>query len=107
MSDPLSPIRRIEADRRAGRRATDPLLVEDHAQEAPTVANLPAPISPAPEQPGTAAFEAQRLGQEGQKRGLRGGKPVLEHARHAYLGAEWSGEADRRPPRGLLTKTTI
>jgi len=56
---------------------------------------------------GAGAFEAQLLGQDGQKRGLRGGKPVLDHAKGAYLDAEYSGRADRRPPRGILTKTEI
>lgn len=45
--------------------------------------------------------DAQLLGQEGAKRGLKGGAPVLEAAREAYLEAEWSGGADRRLPIGL------
>ena len=47
------------------------------------------------------AFSAQLLGQEGQKRGLRGGAPVLNAARSAYLEAEYSGRLDRRPPKGV------
>jgi hypothetical protein len=54
-----------------------------------------------------SAFAAQVLGQSGQKRGLRGGPQVLDHARSAYLDAEWSGHADRRPPKGVITKTEI
>ena len=50
-----------------------------------------------------ASFEAQLLGQPGQKRGLRGGVPVLEAARGAYLSAEFTGPGDRRPAPGLLT----
>lgn len=49
-----------------------------------------------------AAFEAQRLGQPGVRRGLKGGAPVLSAARGAYLSAEWSGETDRRPAPGLV-----
>ena len=53
------------------------------------------------------AFAAQVMGQTGQKRGLRGGPQVLDHARSAYLETEWSGGADRRPPKGVITKTEI
>ena len=61
-----------------------------------------------PEQPAfDAAYVAQMYGQPGQKRGLRGGAPVLEAARAAYLEAEYSGEYDRRPPQGLIMKTAI
>ena len=52
-------------------------------------------------------FAAHLLGQDGQKRGLRGGAPVLEQARAAYLGAEYSGENDRRPPSGLIIRKAI
>jgi len=51
---------------------------------------------------GDQAFVAQVLGQGGQKRGLRGGKPVLDAARAAYLDAEWRGPGDRRLPAGAL-----
>ncbi len=52
-------------------------------------------------------YAAQLLGQDGQRRGLRGGAPVLGAARSAYLDAEYSGEHDRRPPVGLLMKKAI
>lgn len=72
---------------------------------------MPVPIGAARtetrESAAAGAFEAQLMGQDGQKRGLRGGKPVLDHAKGAYLDAEYSGAADRRPPRGLITKTNI
>lgn len=45
--------------------------------------------------------DAQLLGQDGEKRGLKGGGPVMDAAREAYLETEWSGEADRRLPAGL------
>ena len=92
-----------DAASRAGRRANDPLLA-DPAPANPAT-NLPATTT-AP-QPKAAAFDAQLYGQGGQKRGLRGGKPVLDHARAAYLETEWSGPTDRRPPKGMLTKTRI
>jgi hypothetical protein len=54
-----------------------------------------------------ARFDAQLLGQDGAKRGLKGGPPVLDAARAAYLDAEYSGEADRRPPAGLIKVTKV
>jgi hypothetical protein len=65
------------------------------------------PIQPKPRRGGAAGFAAQILGQGGQKRGLRGGPETLERARSTYLGAEWSGPADRRPRPGRITKTEI
>jgi hypothetical protein len=44
---------------------------------------------------------AHVFGQTNARRGLRGGRYVLDQAHSAYLGAEWSGSADRRRPRGL------
>ena len=52
-------------------------------------------------------YAAQLLGQDGQRRGLRGGAPALDAARSAYLGAEYSGENDRRPTSGLIIKKAI
>jgi hypothetical protein len=100
-----------EAPRRAGRRATDPALapVEAARQTSPG-ANLPVPVGePARAETGTPAtpIEAQILGQEGHKRGLRGGAPVLNQARSAYLGAEFSGAANRRPRPGVVARTEI
>lgn len=54
-----------------------------------------------------AAFAAQVMGQDGARRGLRGGQPVLQAARAAYLETEWSGPDDRRPAPGLLKKTEV
>ena len=64
-----------------------------------------APTPPAPA--GAAVFSAQLLGQSGQKRGLKGGPIALDEARSAYLGAEYSGPADRRPNAGRIRKTDI
>ena len=57
--------------------------------------------------PPASPIEAQLLGQEGHKRGLRGGAPVLNQARSAYLGAEFSGAANRRPAPGVVARTKI
>lgn len=92
---------------RAGRRQTDP---EVGAEPKAATVNLPAVLAEQPAKPEPvmdAAFEAQVLGQPGVKRGLRGGQPVLDHARAAYLGAEYSGPADRRPPSGVVARKEI
>ena len=56
---------------------------------------------------GQAAFATQVLGQTGRKRGLKGGPPVLDEAKSAYLEAEWSGPNDRRAQPGQITKTKV
>lgn len=109
MTAPVEPLRPFE--RRQTRRRE-----EDAAR--PAVAggtNLPAIIEGAhaeeiadpPPADGYSTFAAQMYGQTGQKRGLRGGQPVIDAARAAYLEAEYSGPDDRRPPKGLLKKTEI
>ena len=57
--------------------------------------------------PTEAVYAAQLLGQDGQRRGLQGGQPVLQAARGAYLETEFSGQGDRRPPAGLLRRTAV
>lgn len=98
---------RRERERRA--RSASRALVPVETAEPDTEAK-PAParaaVLPASE-PGASAFVAQQMGQTGQKRGLRGGPPVLDAARSAYLGAEYSGAAERRPPTGKTAKTDI
>lgn len=72
-----------------------------------TVPNLPVAVGPASarvrggEVRADARFAAQLLGADGQRRGLKGGPPVLEAARAAYLRAQWSGAGDRRLPPGV------
>jgi hypothetical protein len=57
----------------------------------------------APSQP----FNAHVLGQDGQRRGLRGGAPVLDAARAAYLDAEWRGADDRRLAAGTFRRVSL
>ncbi len=112
MSDPDNFPQRSASRRKSIRRTGE----QDRRTDAEPRVNLPAVI---PGAGGTrvsaakagidqmAAFAAQLLGQGGQKRGLRGGPETLDKARSSYLGAEWSGVADRRPPAGRITKTEI
>jgi hypothetical protein len=115
MSDPRPFVVRQPSRRRNLRRAGAPdRRSEGDSQNLPVVigpANElpaePAPAKPSAKPDAAAAFAAQILGQDGQKRGLRGGPETLEKARASYLGAEWSGRADRRPKAGKITKTEI
>ena len=72
---------------------------------------LPVPVGPATSVPrpdnldAESAYAAQLMGQDGQKRGLRGGQPVLDAARETYSSVEWSGAQDRRRRQGRIAKT--
>ncbi|MDQ1155043.1 hypothetical protein [Brevundimonas sp. SORGH_AS_0993] len=116
MTDGVRPVggpervdrRESERRRRDRRVAARALVAVSGGQAEEAAASDPArpAVHTAPE-PVTAAFVAQQIGQGGQKRGLRGGAPVLDAARAAYLGTEYSGAAERRPPAGKSTKTEI
>ncbi len=114
MTSPVDPIRGVSFERRVKeRREAERRQAHAKAEASAEIepqANLPVPAGPpSPEvsmdQSAAAALAAQLLGQGGQKRGLRGGPPVLQGARAAYLEAEWSGPNDRRKPAGRITKT--
>ncbi len=57
--------------------------------------------------PGASAFAAQMIGQTGQRKGLKGGPPVLGAARSTYLGTEYSGPNERRPGAGKGKRTDV
>ncbi|MDP3657151.1 MAG: hypothetical protein Q8R45_09330 [Brevundimonas sp.] len=110
---PVEPIqRRAErraADRRAEERragsASRALVPVDFPAEPAEPPARPAPTPPA--DPGAAVFAAQMMGQTGQRRGLKGGPPVLDAARSAYLGTEHSGVGERRPQPGRAKDTDV
>ena len=122
MTDSVRPISPIEGqtvhERREGdRRERDRRAAAEAKAEAASRALVPtgervdhaaSPAKPAvsPLAP-PALFAAQVLGQKGQKRGLKGGPPVLDAARATYLGAEYSGGRDRRPRIGKATQTEV
>lgn len=100
---------RRSAERRAAERRAAPaagaLVPVDFPIEPAEFPARPAPTPPA--DPGAAAFAAQLMGQSGQRRGLKGGPPVLDAARSTYLGTEHSGAAERRPKPGRNEDTDI
>ena len=110
---PVGPVQRREDrradDRRAAERraasASRALVPVDFPAEPAEPPARPAPIPPA--DPGAAVFAAQMIGQTGQRRGLKGGPPVLDAARSAYLGTEHSGAAERRPQPGKAKDTDV
>jgi hypothetical protein len=105
----IDPIRRAARLRRAARA--------DHETSEESVppfdAGLPAIAGPgaAAREPeplqGAAVFDAQLIGQGGEKRGLRAGPSHIEGAAKSYNRTEWSGSKDRRARKGGITRTQI
>lgn len=115
MTDGVRPIGPVgERDRRGAQRREAERRAASASRElvpiGPVIDAAPDPARPAdataPADP-ASAFSAQMIGQTGQRKGLKGGPPVLNSARASYLGNEYSGENDRRPPSGLVKKTDI
>lgn len=107
----MSRIDRIRRANQVGRLArADSDAHEEMAD--PKVARLPVVVPAAkPPPPGDgdpgAVFNAQLMGQDGQKRGLRAGPLHIEAARGAYNKVEWSGSKDRRARAGRNAKTEV
>ena len=107
MTSPIDPIRRPNATRRVT-RSDNAARGESTDRSVPAVYEPPPPPAPSgvAAQP-EAAFAAHMLGQDGQRRGLRGGKETLDSARTLYNKIEYSGSADRRSPKGRTAKTEV
>jgi hypothetical protein len=107
MTDPIDPVRPTRGDRRqTARRMTDP-SPKAAAVTAEDPAALPVPLPSQPQVDPKPLLSAHLMGQDGQKRGLRGGPPTLAKAKAAYLNAEWSGPTDRRTRTGIISRTKI
>lgn len=110
MTSPIDPIRRAAQARRANRSRVDDSekLHDTDDRSVPAIVSGET-VRPAPDHTadGASVFSAQLMGQDGQKRGLRGGVETLGAARNAYGRTEWSGKADRRARKGSSTKTEI
>ncbi|HYC75899.1 hypothetical protein [Brevundimonas sp.] len=122
MSDevrPVGPVQgredRRERDRRAAERRTAAAADPASTSRDLVPTDFPADPAGAPARPAptagadaaAAAFAAQVIGQSGQRRGLKGGPPVLDAARSTYLGNAYSGAAERRPKPGKATDTDV
>lgn len=115
MNDSIPPVPGVEPERRAKDRRASERRGQDRRQAVGGGKNLPALVAsaaraPEPRRtsgPASALFTAQLIGQDGQKRGLKGGPPVLQKARSAYLSVEWSGPNDRRARAGRLARTEV
>jgi hypothetical protein len=116
MTDEVRPVGSVQ--RRDDRRERERRSAERRAgsgSRALVPTELPAQPAAPPARPASApatdlsaaAFAAQVYGQTGQRRGLKGGPPVLDAARSSYLGANYSGGAERRPKPGKDTDTDI
>jgi hypothetical protein len=99
----------IEPISRAARLSRAPWRAEEAHDSARPIEEV-SPLAPAPTPPPAAkpaaAFAAQLIAGP-ERRGLRRGPPVLDDAKSAYLGAEWSGRADRRTRSGRITQTEV
>lgn len=110
MTSPIDPIRNTGRSRRTLRPRRDAVETPHEANED---RNLPVVVGPVinhePEKTTDSAsvFSAQLMGQDGQKRGLRGGPKVIDAAHSAYVSTEWSGPVDRRTRKGGVKKTDI
>lgn len=111
MTEPVRPVSPVERRKPGERRTAERRQPAEAA--APESRDLvpagPPAAAPAPEpaRPSPTAFAAQLIGQDGQKRGLKGGQAVLDQARSTYLSAEYSGPADRRPAKGKAVKSEL
>lgn len=110
MTSPIDPIRRAAQARRAHRaRVDDSEDLHDSGDRSVPAIVTGEPVRPIPDHSaeGASMFSAQLMGQDGQKRGLRGGPETLGAARSVYGATEWSGKADRRARKGSIGKTEI
>jgi hypothetical protein len=100
---PIDPIRAVRLVRRQPR----PEDAERDEAPAADVAAAQAPRAPArPYRPPTN-LDAHLIAQDNRRRGLRGGQPVLDAARSAYLETEYSGPHDRRHHAGKIARTDV
>ena len=110
---PVGPVQRRDERRERDRRAEERRAASASRALVPT--DFPADPAGAPARPAptpasdasAAAFAAQMIGQTGQRRGLKGGPPVLDAARSTYLGNAYSGSAERRPKPGKASDTDV
>lgn len=109
MTSPIDPIRRS-----ARLRRSDKAVERAEGASEAEGSHLPVPVGPVRTVPpiaeipgGAAEFDAHLMGQDGQRRGLRGGPAVIDTASATYNRIEWSGAKDRRARKGRIAKTEV
>lgn len=109
MMSRIDPIRRSDLPRKALHGDPDaPRETEAEIVRLPVPVDRVSRILPREdEQGGRAAFAAQLIGQDGQKRGLRAGPELFGAAKSLYNRTEWSGSRDRRAPAGGKARTDV
>ncbi len=110
MTSPIDPIRNTGRPRRTlrpKRDSVDPALEPSEDRNLPVVAGPVMSHEPDQAADSASVFSAQLMGQDGQKRGLRGGAQVIDAAHNAYATTEWSGPVDRRSRKGGVKKTEV
>ena len=106
MTSPIDRIRR--AVRLRGARAAEAPAEPSSLFDPAAVGEVPPAVAVAGASPiDAAAFDAHLMGQQGEKRGLRAGKPAIDHAQTNYNRVEWSGAKDRRARKGRIADTEI
>jgi hypothetical protein len=110
MMSRIDPIRRAALTRRAAKPEAEAVdqAREVYASNLPALVDATRSVPPRDAPPeGAAIFGAQLLGQDGQKRGLRAGPQLIDHAKTSYVRTEFSGSFDRRARKGKILKTEI
>ena len=102
----IDPVRQLRRLRRSEPERPDAPDEARSTLPVPVGAARTLPPSPEPAE-GGAGFTAHLLGQGGERRGLKGGSPVLDTARTAYNRIEYSGKNDRRARKGRIAKTDV
>lgn len=111
MMSRIDRIKRTVSARRAARAQAERI---DNARPVQST-NLPVPTGPVTgprtlrddRRRGDSEFNAQVMGQDGQRRGLRAGPSLLDIARAAYSRVQWSGVYDRRARKGRTAHTDV
>jgi hypothetical protein len=107
MMSRIDPIRRATLMRKAAKTEPAEETAEAEVVRLPVPVDRVSRIVPRAQEDAHAAFAAQLIGQDGQKRGLRAGPEVIGAAKTSYNRTEWSGAKDRRAPTGAKAKTRI
>jgi len=111
MAPPIGSVDGLRGAKRVRRKRTrqsDSTSAADRVEASEGV-EAAAPIPPGAPGPQHAApaVSAQLIGQSDPAEGAGPAKSAARQAHGAYLDVEWSGQFDRRNPRGRIAKTEV